>query len=136
MDAAQKHVIGEVKPNADNTYTVQAVGRTEQAVQLDFGGAVSYKIVKLDVNDLPAQDTDGTQITWINNFGVMDSSDNYVPSVNYTVFLPSGGRKTFVYHAQGALKKDKSPASKGSKPSKAGMLQVDFTTGDPGIGWR
>ncbi len=137
MEAAQKHIIaGKVQTSDNQVFTVQGVGSSEQDVILDFGSPVSYQVVKLDVADLPPQASDKKNITWINNFGVQDSNGNYLPSVNYTVFLPARAHATFVYDDQRGLHQDKTPGERGSKPPRPGMVQVDLTTGDPGIGWK
>jgi len=93
-------------------------------------------VVKLSVRDLPPKDKDGRKVIWINNFGVMDASRKYVKSVRYTVFLRARKNMRFVYYEHGRLKADKTPRYKGSKPSRSKMVQVDFNTGDPGVGCR
>jgi hypothetical protein len=121
---------------SDNiTFTVQAVEKSEQDIFVVFDSATEYQVVKLDVNDLPANDGNNT-ISWVNNFGVMDSSGNYVPSVDYTVFLPTRANASFIYKDHDGLKTNKTPKVTGKKPKKAGMVQVDFSSGDPGIGWK
>ncbi len=133
-----KHIIqGKVRTRDHKIFAVQKVAASEQDILLDFGSSVNYQVVKLNVEDLPSEDTDGKKITWINNWGIMDSSGNYVESVNYTVFLspPATENASFIYQDQGGLKRDKSPTAKGSKRARAGMVQVDFNTGDPAAGW-
>lgn len=134
-----KHMIKDkVKPWRQTTFRVWREARSEQEVVLHFGRKVEYRVVKLSVKDLPPEDKDGTKITWINNFGVIGSRGNYVEGVKYTVFLPAPKSKnaTFVYHDHRGLHSDKTPKYKGSKPARSGMVQVDFSTGDPGAGWR
>ncbi len=141
MAAQGKQIVSTIQPNADNTYTIPAVESGEQQVILDFGGRVNYKVVKLSsLTGLPPQD-DGPEkkpITWISNFGVMDPAGNdYLPQVNYTVFMPATHPgQTFVHNDKTGLHTSKVPKSTGSKPQKDNMLQVDFSTGDPGIGWK
>lgn len=127
---------GKVESSNQRIFTVHKVGASEQDIQLHFDAAVDYRVVKLDVDDLPVKDKDGHHITWINNFGIMDSSGEYVGSVNYTVFLPAKGNAQFIYQDRAGLKEDKTPRETGSKPAKPGKVQVDFNTGDPGVGWR
>jgi hypothetical protein len=133
---AKNIIQGSVSTTDNIVFTVQGVAASEQDILLDFGRPVSYRVVKLDVHDLPLNDTDYKKITWVNNFGVMDASGNYVEGVTYTVFLPAGGSAKFVHHDKAGLKHDKTPAAKGSKHARSGMVQVDFTTGDPGVGWK
>jgi len=133
----EKHVIqGKVQSSNQKIFTVQAVAASEQDVKLHFDHAIDYEVVKLDIEDLPSQDAQGNKIDWINNFGVMDASGNYVASVNYTVFLHPRKDARFIYHDQRGLKEDKTPREEGSKPVQPGMVQVDFNTGDPAAGWR
>jgi hypothetical protein len=126
---------GYVSTSNNIEFTVQAVGASEHTIYVVFDSATQYQVVKLDVTDLPPQDGN-KHINWINNFGVVDSSGHYVPNVNYTVFLPARANASFIYKDAGGLKTNKTPASKGSKPERPGMVQVDFSTGDPGIGWK
>ena len=126
---------GYVSTSDNITFTVQAVEKSEQDIFVVFDNATDYQVVKLDVNDLPANDGN-KKISWVNNFGVMDSSGNYVPSVDYTVFLPANPNGSFIYKDQDGLKSNKTPKETGKKPKKPGMVQVDFNTGDPGIGWK
>ena len=132
-----KNIIANKVQTSDNrVFTVQKVAASESDIIIDFGQVVSYNVVKLDLSDLPTTDPgDGATITWINNWGVMDNSGNYVASVNYTVFLPTS-KKKFIYHDQRGLGHDKTPASRGTRNQRAGMVQVDFSTGDPGAGWK
>lgn len=132
---AKQIIEGKVQTKDNRVFTVQAVTDAEQEILVDFGAAVEYKVVKLDIAGLPPQDTDGKKIGWINNFGIMDSAGNYLESVDYTVFLAARTNATFVYYDRGGLKRDKTPSSKGTKRARAGMVQVDLNTGDPGIGW-
>ena len=134
-----KHIIKDkVKPWRQTTFRLGKGAGSEQEVVLHFGRRVKYQVVKLSTSDLPPRDRDGKKITWINNFGVMDSKGKYVESVNYTVFLPAPKSKTatFVYHDHGGLHSGKTPRYKGSRPPRPGMVQVDFNTGDPGAGWK
>ena len=132
---AKTKLEGYVSTSDNVTFTVQGVGKTEQDIFVVFDSATSYQVVKLDVNDLPSSDG-GKTITWINNFGVVNSSGNYVPSVDYTVFLPAHANGSFIYKDKDGLKTNKTPKETGKKPKKPGMVQVDFNTGDPGIGWK
>ena len=116
-------------------FTVKPVASSEKTVKLHFGTPTKYEVVKLSVENLPCTGADGKSITWINNFGVRDSAGNYVEDVKYTLFLPRRKRGTFVYYALGKLQWDKTPKHRGSKPPRSGMVQVDFTTGDPAAGW-
>lgn len=131
-----KHIIqGKVSTRDHKIFTVKKVGASERDILLHFGRRVSYKVVKLNVKDLPYKDKKKKKITWINNFGVMDASGRYVKSVKYTVFLPAWKNASFIYHDNRGLKRDKTPAYRGRKPARTGMVQVDFNTGDPGVGW-
>ncbi len=133
-----KHIIqGKVRTHDHKIFTVQKVAASEQDILLHFGRKVNYEVVKLSVRDLPSKDAHGKKITWINNFGVKDSSGKYVKKVKYSVFLPAPKRKsaTFIYYDHGRLKWDKTPTAKGRKPARARMVQVDFNTGDPAVGW-
>ena len=72
-----------------------------------------------------------------NNFAVVDSSGGSAKKVNYTVFLPTLPKnKIFIYSEHGRLKRNKTPRWKGSKSPRPHMVQVDFNTGDPGVGCR
>jgi hypothetical protein len=133
---AKNIIQGKVDTQDNIVFTVHKVGASEEDILLQLDGAVTYQVVKLNVNDLPSEDTDKKKITWINNFGVMDSSGNYVENVHYTVFLPARAHASFIYHDKGGLKKNKTPIARGGKPERPGMVQVDFNTGDPGVGWK
>lgn len=133
---AKNIIPGKVSTQDNVEFTVQAVGHSEQNIILVFDSVTQYRVVKLDVNDLPSRDEKNKPITWINNFGIMDAAGNYVPSVNYTVFLPARANASFIYKDAGGLKTDKTPAAKGRKPERPGMVQVDFNTGDPAVGWK
>lgn len=133
---AKTVIEGKASTSNNIEFTVQAVGPSEQNIIIVFDSVTQYQVVKLDVNDLPSTDGDKKKITWINNFGIVDSSGNYVPSVNYTVFLPARANASFIYKDAGGLKTNKTPAARGSKPERPGMVQVNFNTGDPGVGWK
>jgi hypothetical protein len=117
--------------------TIFTVPPPAKKVLLYFGRPVRYKVVKLDLKDLPARDRNGKKITWVNNWGVMSASGGYVENVRYTVFLPAPPRKNaqFVYRDRKGLHRDKTPKYRGRKSPRTGMVQVEFTTGDPGAGW-
>ena len=132
---AKTKLEGYVSTTDNITFTVQGVAKSEQTIFVVFDDATSYQVVKLDVNDLPSSDG-GKTIAWVNDFGVVDSAGHYVPSVDYTVFLPAHANGSFIYKDQGGLKTNKTPNETGKKPKKPGMVQVDFNTGDPGIGWK
>ena len=117
-------------------WTVGGVAESEKTVYVDFGRQVPYQVVKLSLKELPHTDTDGKKVTWINNFGVKGPSGKYAERVKYTLFLPELRGKTFVYYQHGALRHDKKPKRPRTKPPKAGYLQVDFYTGDPGTGYK
>lgn len=134
-----KHVIeGKVWTRDHKIFHVLRAGGSEQEIVVHFGHRVKYRVVKLTTKDLPPRDKDGKKIKWVNNYGVIDASGNYVRSVLYTVFLLRPLRKSahFVYWERGRLKRDKEPRRTGSKPPRDGMLQVDFSSGDPGPGWK
>jgi len=133
---AKQTIEGKVQTRDHRIFTVQRAADSEQDVLLDFGMTVNYQVVKLAIADLPPEDTDGKKITWINNWGVIDTSGNYVESVNYTVFLPARANATFVYYDRGGLKRDKTPVVKGARRARSGMVQVDFDTGDPAGGYK
>ena len=130
-----KHIVPKkVKSWRDTIFTILPPAKK---VVLHFGRAVRYKVVKLDIKDLPSRDKNGKKITWVNNWGVMSPSGGYVENVRYTVFLPPPPSKKaqFVYRDRKGLHHDKIPKYKGKKPPRTGMVQVEFTTGDPGAGW-
>jgi hypothetical protein len=118
--------------------TVLGVASTEQPVFIQFleeDGHQKYQVIKLDVRTLPDQE----EIHWVNNFAIVDSDGHPVLAVQYTLFLTEPAPDepaSFVYYADGHLWHDKTPTQEGSKPRQPGLLQVDFTTGDPGPGWR
>lgn len=134
-----KRILKEkVRTRDHKIFAVRRAADSEQDILLHFGRAVKYQVVKLDVRDLPSTDWDGRKITWINNFGVRDTSGRYVRNVRYTVFLRRPRKKDaafFTYDHRG-LRQIKTPMYEGSKPPRSGMIQVDFTTGDPGIGCK
>ncbi len=134
---AKNIIQGQVVTNVTGKeFTVNKVGDKELNIIIEFDEVVNYKVVKLDVNDLPPTDSENKDITWINNFGVMDENqENYIDQVSYTVFLPPRANARFIYQDRRGLKKDKTPGRRGSKPERPGWVQVDFNTGDPGIGW-
>jgi hypothetical protein len=121
--------------------TVLGVDSREQPVFIQFleeGDQQKYKVIKLDVTTLPPQDEEKRDIRWVNNVAIVDLEDNYVQEVQYTLFLPEPAPSepaTFIYYADGQLWRDKTPKQEGSKPPQPGLLQVDFTRGDPGPGW-
>ena len=134
-----KHIVQKkVKSWRNTIFTILPAGRGEKKVMLHFGRPTRYKVVKLEVKDLPPRDKKRKKITWMNNWGVMSASGRYVESVKYTVFLPPPPRKNaqLVYHDRKGLHEDKTPKYRGKKAPRAGMVQVEFTTGDPGVGYR
>ena len=133
---AKTIIQNQVETQDNKVFTVKKVAATEEDIIIEFDSVVSYKVVKLSVADLPPVDSNKKNITWINNFGVMDDKGKkYLNQVSYTVFLPPRANARFIYHDKGGLKKDKTPQPSGSKPVRPGWVQVDFNTGDPGIGW-
>ncbi len=130
-----KNIIENKVVTQDNIeFTVETVAGSEEDILVVFANAVSYKVVKLNVADLPPNDN-GKKITWINNFGVMDKNGNkYVDQVSYTVFLPPKANGRFIYHDKDGLKKNKTPGP-GNRPDRPGWVKVEFDTGDPGVGW-
>jgi hypothetical protein len=134
-----KHILKEqVRTRDHKIFAVQKAAASEQDILLHFGREVKYQVVKLDVRDLPSKDEDGRKITWINNFGVRDASGKYARNVRYKVFLRRPRKKDaafFTYDHRG-LHQIKTPMYEGSKPPRSGMVQVDFNTGDPGIGCK
>ncbi len=136
----KRRVQKRVQKWTSNIFTVQGVAASEQVVFVQFGGHTRQKfgVVKLDIKTLPRKDAEGRKIHWINNFAIIDAGGHYVKEkVHYTLFLPEpyDKQETFVYYADGELKWDKKPRRKGSQQEQPGLLQVDFTTGDPGPGW-
>ncbi len=132
-----KHVIeGKVRNWDHKIFTIQKTGASEKDILIHFGRRVDYKVVKLDVKDLPSKDKDNEKINWFSNFGVMDSSGRYLKRVNYTVFLPRMKNARFVYYERGRVKSDKTPKGEGKRPRRTRMVQVDFNTGDPGVGCK
>ncbi len=132
-----KHVIKDkVKAWRQTIFRVAAVAKSEQEILVHFGRRVSYQVVKLDVKDLPPTDFDKKKIRWINNFAVVPSGHS-LGKMHYTVFLPALPKgSSFVYYEHGRLKHDKFPKSAGTKWPRSHMVQVDFDSGDPGIGCR
>ena len=131
-----KHIVpSKVTTRDHKIFTVGRAASGEQTILLHFGRKVGYRVVKLSVKDLPPRAKDGKKITWVNNFGVMTESGSYVKNVRYTVFLRARKRGMFVYRDRKGLHKDKTPKYKGKKPSRTGMVQVEFNTGDPAAGW-
>ena len=133
----EKHTIdGKVRTSNNRIFTIQKAAASEQDIQLHFDDAIEHTVVKLDAADLPSADAEGNRITWINNWGILDASGNYVENIEYTVFLPARENGTFVYQDRSGLKADKKPRAEGKRPAQAGMVQVEFDTGDPGVGYR
>jgi hypothetical protein len=131
-------------------FKVPKVGPTEKRIFLHFGRPVNYRIVKLDVRDMPPGFAPGKgprKVKWINCWGIMYAKQNkYVKDVRYTVFipLPPASRRRGI-HAQTYTVFDgrrlhhltppgRRPAYRGRRPTRRGMWQVDFFSGDPGIG--
>lgn len=119
-------------------FTVEAVADSEKEIVLHFGQRVNYRVVKLDLSDLPSEDGEHRQITWLNNFAVQDASGHkYMKNVRYTVFLPRLPEdQVFVYYANGELVDKKVPKRRGTKRPRSHMVQVDLSAGDPGVGCR
>jgi hypothetical protein len=133
---AKTIIQNEVETQDNKVFTVKKVADTEEDIIIEFENAVSYKVVKLSIADLPPADSKKKNISWINNFGVMDDKGKkYLDQVSYTVFLPPRAHGKFIYQDKNGLKKDKTPKARGSKPERPGWVQVDFNTGDPAIGW-
>jgi len=132
-----KHIVhGKVCTCDYQIFKVKGTARSEQEIQVHFSRPVPYRVVKLSIKDLPRRDKKGQPIRWINNFGIIDHQGRYVKEVSYTVFLrPLRGRnRVFIYRDRSGLRTDKTPRSKGSKPSMPGWVQVNFNTGDPAVG--
>ncbi len=137
MAAPNKVVVSTIPANGRQTVTIPARGSTGQTIILDFGQGVDYTIVQLEFDNLDPKDSAGNAITWISNFGVKDSSGTNYIDVNYTVFVPAQHPgTTFVYQDKTGVNTGKTPQRSGSKQPRDNMLQVDFSTGDPGIGWK
>jgi hypothetical protein len=132
-----KHIIkNKVSTKDQQIFVVGKVAHSEETVYVDFGRKVRYRVVKLSIRDLPKRDTDGEQITWINNFGVKGPSGRYSKRVKYTVFLRDHPGKAFIYFDHRGLRHDKVPKRHGTRPPQPGLLQVDFYSGDPGTGLK
>jgi hypothetical protein len=134
-----KHVIDEKVRNwGGDIFTVQAVADSEREVVIQFGRRTKYNVVKLDISDLPVEDTDGQRIHWINNFEVRRPSGRPVKNVRYTLFLPMPREEkaTYVFYVDGKLRHGRQPKPKGTQPEQHDMLQIDLTTGDPGGGYK
>ncbi len=122
--------------------TVFVVGKApesqvEQDVPIHFGCQVPYRVVKLGTRNLPRTDPKGNRITWINNFGVMDSKGNYVNGVKYTVLLPAlPGNQVYVTCIDGQVQDLVEAVAKPADFPPTQTIQVEFTRGDPPIGIR
>ncbi len=122
--------------------TVFVVGKApesqvEQDLPIHFGCEVPYRVVKLGTRNLPRADSKGNRITWINNFGVMDSKGNYVDGVKYTVLLPAlPGKQVYVTYLDGQVQDLMGVVAQPVESPPAHMIQVEFTRGDPPIGIR
>ncbi len=129
---------GKVRSWQHKIFTVEAVDPSEQELVIHFGHRVDYRVVKLDLSDLPAEDDQHRKITWFNNFAIQDDSGSkFRKNVHYTVFLPRLSKnQEFVYYANGRLKKGKTPTRLGTKRPRRHMVQVDLSSEDPGVGCR
>ncbi len=129
---------GKVRAWQHKIFTVEAVGDSEQEIVVHFGRRVDYRVVKLDLSDLPTEDDRHRTITWFGNFGVQHhSGKKYLKNVHYTIYLPRlPDNKVFVYYANGKLKQDKTPKRTGTKRPRPHMVQIDLDAGDPGVGCR
>ncbi len=133
---AKRVISGKVRAWQHTIFAVGKVAPSEKEIVIHFGRRVDYQVVKLATKGLPSKH--GKQaITWYNNFAIETASGKYVKRVRYTVFLPVlPPKKTFVYYEDGHLKHDKMPKRTGSRRPRKGMVQVDFTSGDPGVGCK
>ncbi len=129
---------GKVRAWHQKIFTVEAVESSEAKILLHFGRRVGYRVVKLDLSDLPAEDSEHRKITWLNNFAIQDASGKaYRKNVRYTLFLPKlPADQVFVYYADGQLVDKKTPKRIGTKRPRSHMVQVELTAGDPGVGCR
>jgi hypothetical protein len=139
--AMAKTVIeGKVETSDNRIWTVKGVADSEEDILLDFGESVNYRVVKLNIDDLPQTDENSKPIKWINNWGIRHGSGSgpggWLDKVDYTVFLPPRANAQFAYYTEkGGVKKDKTPRARGTRPERPNMVQVDFDTGDPAAGW-
>ncbi len=129
---------GKVRAWHRKIFTVEAADASERQLVIHFGQGVNYRVVKLDLSNLPSEDDQHRKITWFNNFAIQDNSGKeYLKKVPYTVFLPRLREgQVFVYYSDGLLREGKKPKRTGTKPPRSHMVQVDLNSGDPGIGCR
>jgi hypothetical protein len=124
----KKHILrGKVK-SWDKT-----IFRIGKGILIHFGRPIHHRVVRLSTRHLPAENGKGKPITWLANFGVLDSDsdDRFVKRIRFTVLLPPPPRnRVYVFYESGKLRDNFEP-----KP-RARTLSVDFTNGDPGIGIR
>jgi hypothetical protein len=107
----------------------------KRAVELDLGDNdhTKYVVVKKELDSSLPETYDGVKIEWLTAFGVRRKKTDGTPgdyaNIKYAVFmdeLPSG-KRLFTYY--GGKVHELSPKT------SAGKTRVDFTVGDPPLGW-
>lgn len=122
----KKHIIrGRVK---SWDQTIFLIGK---GILIHFGQPIPHRVVRLSTKHLPAEYGKGKPITWLANFGVIDSEGSFVKRIPFTVLLPPPPRhRVYVFYEGGKLRDDFK-----SEP-RSRLVIVEFTNGDPGIGIR
>ncbi len=124
---------GKVRTLDHKTFKVERAAAGEEDVLIHFGRAVNYKVVKLSTKSLPR--TFGREkIHWLSNFGVQDADGEYMPDVHYTAFLcvPRGAR--LIYFDRKGFHRPKGQMRDLGKGGGKEIVQIEFETGDPGVG--
>jgi hypothetical protein len=144
---AKRIIAGKkVKSYRNTVFTVPPGRPGDKAVMLHFGRAVGYDVVNLDTRGFPRRDRKGNKIIWVAGWGVTlkatgspksRKAPKFVRKVRYTAFVPRPRRKPVQWVCYDGRKLSYIPGPKyrGKKPPRAGMVQVEFNTGDPGVGY-
>ena len=133
---ARKHVVaGGVKSGDRRAFKIERKFSGEEDLWLYFGSPLPYKIVKLEIKDLPRKHK-GRDVQWLCNFGIRGSTRKYLGRLNhnYIVLVPMPRRKHLVCKDQAGihpLKVQKLGLPVG--PDKE-LVYFKLTSGDPAIG--
>lgn len=117
-------VPGKVKKESNKKYKIKKDKASESDITIEIVEDGNYEVEKLSVEGLPTNMSDGSPISWINNFAIKKKGQ-YI-NQRYFVTLPPVGKSRIIifdgngnpYYYTGEVKND----------------TIELTDGDPAIG--